>query len=160
MASPQFDPQKYVSDFERAFNEKNVESVLHYFDPNVEMADPSGSGKMIRGLDTFRQFMQSWAEGFSDTKLEVKQVVQSGKDVAILQRCRGRHTGEFEVAPGERIAPTNKTIDFDVAEFVTLNDQGKIVRDVGIMDQALLMRQLGLMPSTTTGQTTKGTVQR
>jgi predicted ester cyclase len=160
MVTPTFDAKKYVSDFERAFNEKDVQSVMHYYDPNVEISDPSGSGKTIRGLDTFRQFMESWARGFSDTKLEATQIVQSGKDVAILQRCQGRHTGEFEVVPGEKIGATNKTVNFEVAEFIKLNDQGKIVKDIGIMDQALLMRQLGLLPSTTPGQTSKSPVQR
>ena len=149
-----------MTDFERAFNEKDIESVLHYYDPNVEIPDPTNPGKTVRGLDTFRQFLQSWADGFSETKLEATQIVQNGKDVAILQRCRGRHTGEFEITPGERVAATNKTVDFEVAEFVKLNEQGKIVRDVGIMDQALLMRQLGLMPTPGAKQPSRGAVQR
>lgn len=155
-----FDSNKYVKDFERAFNENNLESVMHYYDPNVEIGDPNEPGKTMRGLDTFQQFMQQWADGFSDTKIEVVQAVQNGNDVAIFQRCKARHTGDFEIQPGERVSPTNKNVTIEIAEFIKLNDQGKIVRDLGIMDQLAFMRQLGLAPQAGGGAAEKRAVQR
>lgn len=148
MASPRFDANQLVKDFERAFNSKSERDVVRkYYDPNVEWGVDM-SGNTQRGLDAFQKAWEQWADNFTDTKLEIMQVVHQGNDVAILQRTKGRHTGDgFELTPGEKIPATNKTVNLVVAEFIKLDDQGKIVRDLPIMDQSELMRQLGVLPS-------------
>lgn len=159
MAQPNFDANQFVSDFERAFNAKDLGGVFSkYYDPNVEYADPEG--KMQRGVDSLREMAESWSDGFSDTKLEVVSAVQKGNEIALLQRCTARHTGDFEMSPGESVPPTNKKIQLEIAEFLKINEQGKVVSDIGIMDGARFMKQLGLLPETSRAEPTKKTVQR
>lgn len=160
MAPPRFDMAQFVSDFERAFNERSYDKVLKHYDPNVEFAIDS-SGKTQRGVDAFRKLWETWADGFSETRLEVMQGVQDGADVAILQRCRARHTGDgFELTPGERLPATNRSVNLVVADFLRLDEQGRIVRDFPIMDVADLMRQLGVLPPASPDAGTRRAVQR
>lgn len=141
-----FDPKRFLADFQRAFQTRDYSTVRQYYDPNVEFATDTKGGT-ARGLDVFEKLWATWGDNFADAKLEVVQAVGSGKQFAILQRCSGTHTGDsFEIAPGETIPATNKPIKIHVAEFITLNDAGKIVRDDGIMDTGEMMRQLGVMP--------------
>jgi ketosteroid isomerase-like protein len=158
MAATRFDVKQLLSDFERAFNTKDYEAALKHYDPNVEFLDPNG--KTLRGVETFKKFWEMWGNGFSDTKIEVMQAVQTGNDVALLQRCSARHTGDFEISPGEHVAATNKPVKLVIAEFLRLNDQGKIVSDIGVMDTADLMRQLGVLPSPAQEAASRRTVQR
>lgn len=143
-----FDAKQYVRDFERAWNDKNAQTFLSkYYDANVEFTDPSG--KLQRGIDPLRNVLQTWFKGFGEMKIDVTQAIQNGNDVAILQRCKGRNTGELEMVPGEPLAATNKNAEVEVAEFIKLNAQGKIVRDVTILDSASLLMQLGHLPGPT-----------
>lgn len=159
MQTSRFDAKQFVTDFERAWNEKDAQTMItKYYDSNVEFTDPSG--KPQRGADALRKSTEGWFGAFSEMKITVKQIVQNGNDVAILQHCRGRNTGELEVSPGERIPATNKTAEVEVAEFIRLNDQGKIVRDVAILDTAQLLMQLGVLPGPDQKATTGRAVQR
>ena len=160
MTTPTFDGEQFVKDFERAFNSKaDRNAVRKYYDPNVEFSIDS-SGKTQRGLDAFQKGWELWADNFTDTKLEVMELVQNGRDVAMLQRCQGKHTGDgFELTPGEPIPATQRKVNIVVAEFIQLNEQGKIVRDVPVMDSGDLMRQLGVLPAAQDAAT-KRAVQR
>ena len=158
MPAQSFDAKQFVSDFERGFNSKDLTKALSYYDRDVETTGEAG--KVQRGIEPFRQAMEGWMNGFSDTKIDVKDVIQQGNSVAIVQRCTALHTGDFEVAPGERVPATNKRVEIDVAEFIRLNEQGKIVRDLGFMDTAQLMRQLGVLPSASQRTTSQRAVQR
>lgn len=155
-----FDGRQFIKDFEVAWNKKDASSVItKYYEPNVEYSDPS-TGKLQRGTDALRKTTDAWFNAFSEMRLEVTQLIQSGNDIAILQHCKGRNTGELEMSPGERLPATNKTVEIDVAEFVKINEQGKVVRDVVIMDSALLMMQLGHMPAPGQAQVTGRAAQR
>jgi hypothetical protein len=154
-----FDAERYVSDLERAWNDKDTSGfVSKYYDNNVEFTDPNG--KPQRGATALRGIMDSWVGAFGEMKIKITRTIQNGNDVAILQSFTGRHTGEFEIAPGERVPATNKTATVDVAEFVKVNDQGKIVHDVTILDNARLLMQLGLLPGPGQPQQSRTAVKR
>lgn len=142
-----FDANRYVKEFESAWNTKDPEPLMKWSAPDVEFQDPR-SDRTTRGQSAIRESSKQWFDAFSEMKIELKQSTVSGNNVALLYRCAGRHTGELEMAPGERVPATNKPAVVDVAEFITLNNEGKIVRDVAIMDSAKLLMQLGLMPGT------------
>ena len=90
---------------------------------------------------------EQWSGAFSEMDIQVRDVVESGNNVAILFEAKGRHTGEIELAPGETVPATNKVVKMDVAEFLTIDRNGKIARDHTIFDMAGMMTQLGLLPS-------------
>lgn len=159
VASTRFDATQFVSDFQQAWNAKDPQAfVSKYYAGNVEFTDPSGQPK--RGADALRSTLEAWFSAFSEMSIKATQTIQSGEEVAILQRCKGRHTGELQIMPGERIPATNKTAEVDVAEFVRLDAQGKIVRDVAIMDSAQLLMQLGVLPGAAQDAASRRTVQR
>jgi predicted ester cyclase len=160
MVATAFDPKRFIADFERAFQTRDYSTVRGYYDPNVEFATDTKGGT-ARGLDAFEAFWSTWGENFSDARIEILQSVVHGRDVAILQRCLGKHTGDgFEIAPGERVPATQKRISIHVAEFIKLGADGKIVRDDGIMDTGEMMRQLGVLPSATQESATRSAVPR
>jgi len=155
-----FDAKEYVRDLERAWNDKNADAFIQkHYDANVEFTD--ANGKPQRGQQAFRSTLDAWFKAFSEMKIDVTQAVQNGNDVAILQRCKGRNTGELAMIPGEAPLPaTNKTGEVAVAGFLRLNDQGKIVRDVAILDTASLLTQLGHMPGPGQAKVTGKAAQR
>lgn len=140
-----FDPQAYVNDLQATWNKKDGQGFISkHYDANVEFTDPSG--KPQRGAGALRATIDAWFGAFSEMKIQLVETVQSGNNVAMIQRCTGRHTGDFEVAPGEKIPATNKTATVDVADFVRINDQGKVVHEIVVLDTGRLLMQLGVMP--------------
>lgn len=159
MPTSRFDPKQYVMDFERAWADRDMAPMIQkYYDANVEFNDPTG--KPQRGTDALKQVAESWFNAFSEMTITLTQSVQSGNEHALLQRFRGRHTGELEMAPGERIPATNKPAEIEVAEFIRVNDAGKIVRDAVVLDTGQLLMQLGLLPSPGQQATMGRAVQR
>jgi ketosteroid isomerase-like protein len=159
MTANPFDTKSFVADFERAWNAKDPQVVISkYYDANVEFTDPTG--KVERGTSALAKNLSGWFGAFSEMKISLTQSVQNGNDIALVQQCKGRHTGELEVAPGERVPATNKTAVVDVAEFIRLNNEGKIVRDLNIFDSARLLMQLGLLPGASQTTPTKQSIQR
>lgn len=78
---------------------------------------------------------------FPDIKSEVEDVIAEGDRVAIRSRMTGTHTGEFMGVPA-----TGKTVSAEGIDIVRMNEEGKGVEHWGLMDQASMMVQLGLMP--------------
>lgn len=140
-----FDGHKFVKDFNEAWNAKDASRVLEHYAENVEFKDPS-QPQVSRGKDALRKNTEKWFQGFDNIRFDVKDVIQTGNKAAILFEASGRHSGELEIAPGERIPATNKNVKMEIAEFVTLDDNGKITRDHTIFDAASMMTQLGLLP--------------
>ena len=140
-----FDPQTYVNDLQKSWNQKDAQGfITKHYDANVEFTDPSG--KPQRGTGPLRTTLDAWFGAFSEMKIQLVETVQTGNNVAMIQRCSGRHTGDFEVSPGEKIPATNKTATVDVADFVRINDQGKVVHEIVVLDTGRLLMQLGVMP--------------
>lgn len=140
-----FDAKRFTSDFVAAMNARDPQSILKYYADSVEVSDPTTPAP-LRGKDGVRKNFEMWASGFTDLSVDLREVVQSGNKVALRYQGRARNTGEFLISPDERLPPTNRSIKLEMAEFLTLDDAGKITRDESIYDQVSLMVQLGLMP--------------
>lgn len=140
-----FDARAFVKDFVNAIDRKDPESVLHYYADNVELTDPT-TPQPLRGKDGIRKNLEQWGSAMSETSVEIKEALTSGNKAVVLFEARGRHTGELELGPGERIPATNKPVRLEMANFLTLDNQGKVTKDHTIFDAASLMMQLGLMP--------------
>lgn len=113
---------------------------------NAELWDPTMS-QPLRGKKAVRQNFTKWSSAFNDIRFTVKNIVESGENVAIYAEATARNTGEMELAPGEAIPATNKTVTMAIAEFLTISPQGKLTKDHTVFDSMTLMVQLGLAPS-------------
>jgi steroid delta-isomerase-like uncharacterized protein len=151
LAPTSFDPARYVKDFESAWNRKDPDAFLQHYAENVEFQDPAAP-KLQRGKEAARTSLRGWFEAFSEMQIRLTQNVVNDRNVALLYECNGRHTGELEIGPGERIPPTNKSARVQVAEFTTLGPDGKVVKTIALMDSAKLLQQLGVMPTPGAGQ--------
>jgi len=141
-----FDAQRYVKDFETAWNRNDPEALLQHFAENVEFQDPL-SPTPRRGREAARENMRAWFGAFTEMEIRLVESVVSDDRAALLYQCTARHTGELQIAPGERIPATNKRATVDLAEFDALDAQGRIVRTRAMFDSGRLMQQLGLMPA-------------
>lgn len=140
-----FDANRYVKDFERAWNAKDPSINLANYADNVELRDPISS-EPLRGKEKAMENTKAWFEAFSEMEIRLKESVVQGSKAALLYECTGRHTGDFHLAPGETIPATNKRASVEVTEFVTLDAQGKVTKDVVLMDSGKLLTQLGIIP--------------
>lgn len=141
-----FNARAFVKDFETAINSKEPEKLLAYYAEDAEAQDPS-LAQPVRGKAALRKNFDVWSRALSEMRCEIQDIVQSGESVAILFNAQARQTGEMELAPGETIPATNKVAKLDVAEFLTIDSNGRITRDRTIFDVASMMMQLGLLPS-------------
>lgn len=143
MSKP-FDAKAFMNDFVRAANTRSPEPLMRHYAENAEISDPS-TPKPLRGKAGIRENLEHWSSAFSEFDFKVRDVVQSGNKVALLYDAKVRHTGALEIAPGETIGPTDRTVRMEVSEFLTISDDGKITKDLTIFDQASMLSQLGLM---------------
>lgn len=141
-----FDANRFTADFVSSMNAKDPRALLSHYADNVEIIDPT-TPQPLRGKEGVRKNFEQWSKGFSDMEIKLRDVVQSGNKVALRYEGKGRNTGELELSPGEPLPATNKPIRLELAEFLTLDNAGKIVKDETIFDQVSMMVQLGLMPN-------------
>jgi ketosteroid isomerase-like protein len=83
-----------------AFNQGDIDAVLEYFHPDVEIHDPERTGRTMRGWDQYRAFLGEWLEAFDEYGLRVEEIEQGsdGIFVRLIQRGRGAGSGlEFEL---------------------------------------------------------------
>lgn len=139
-----FDVKTFMSDFTRAANTRSPDVVLRHYADDAEISDPS-TPTPLRGKAGVRENIAHWSSAFSEFEFRVKDVIQSGNKVALLLDAKARHTGALEIAPGETVGPTNRTVRMEVSEFLTISDEGKITKDLTIFDQTTMLTQLGLM---------------
>lgn len=142
-----FDARAFVKDYVNSINTKDPNSVLHYYADNVELTDPT-TPQPVRGKEGVRKNVEQWSSAMSEMKVDIKETITSGNKTVVLFEAHGRHTGELEIAPGEKIPATNKSVRLEVANFLTFDNSGKITKDHSIFDVASMMMQLGLLPDT------------
>lgn len=141
MPGQNFDPRDLIN----AWNTHSADKVVEHYADDAELVAPD-SKETLRGKDAIRQNIQGWMKGFPDVTGDIETTVHSGQNVALLVHFSGTHKGEMELAPGAKLAPTNKKVETPVGMFLTLDQNGKITKEVDVMDIAAMVRQLGVPP--------------
>ena len=136
-----FDPRRFVNDFVRAMNSKDPKPFVRHYADDAELSDPTLASP-VRGRAAIEKSVEQWSRSFSQVEFNVKDVVASGNKIAIRIGATARHTGPIDAGPGEGIAPTGRTVKMEVAEFLTLDAQGKVSRDETIFDLAGMFSQI------------------
>ena len=107
-------------------------------DENVTMH--YSGGDEVSGLDTYKEFSQSWVDGFSDLSFEVHDMLADDDTVIAYMTMRGTHDGEFQ-----GIEATGNSFEETGFNLLRLSD-GKIVEDVNVLDTHSFAEQLGIDP--------------
>ncbi|MHB8584625.1 MAG: ester cyclase [Thermoplasmatota archaeon] len=129
--------------FMTAWNTGNVEAILEFYADDCEVIGPLP--QPTRGKDQLRKNLENIFRAFSDSNADEEVVVQSGDKVAALLHITQKHTGPLDIG-GKVIPATNKTVDSTLAVFLTLNSQGKILKEYDVSNQLTLFQQLGITP--------------
>jgi len=101
----------------------------------------SGTGKDIRGLKDYKQFMSETYRAFPDLHVTIDDMVVEGDKVAIRWTLTGTHKGEIE-----GISPTNKKITIRGISIERVVG-GKFVETWERYDTLGFMQQLGVVPT-------------
>lgn len=93
----------------------------------------------MRGIDAYREYVQSFTTAFPDTRFEVHDMFQDDDVVITHFTWRGTHEGEIE-----GIEATGKTVE---SQGMTINrfKDGKAVEDLNYWDNLEFFQQLGVI---------------
>jgi steroid delta-isomerase-like uncharacterized protein len=122
------------------FTDGDLDAVDRYLDPDMVNHDlpfpgaPDGPEGMRHAAAMFRTALPDWHS-------DVEQLVAEGDLVVERFTASGTHTGELM-----GVAPTGSVIRLRGMQMFRVRD-GRIVERWGRLDEAGLMRQLGLIPS-------------
>jgi predicted ester cyclase len=91
------------------------------------------------GVAEVEEIFDMFHAAFADFAVEVHRQFADGDAVMTYKTFTGTHTGAFQ-----GILPTGRAVRFDVMDVVRLTG-GQIVEHWGVVDQAGLLRQLGVL---------------
>ena len=130
----------------------NKRSIRRYLDEawntgNLDVIDEVMAPGYVRYMATGRldreaqkQRIAGFRRGLPDLRIDVEQMVAEGDLVAFRIQVHGTHMG-----PLLGVAPTNKPFTITATDVVRM-ENGAAVEHWGNMDEAGLLRQLGVLP--------------
>ena len=126
----------------RCIEKGDIAAALACLAPGAEFTNPLGAMPVPEGV---RMMLQGYVVGFPDNRFEVKNVVESGDQVALEGDWVGTHTGPLPLPDGSSVPATGKALR---SPFVTIFRvrEGRIVSHRGYWDLAGFLAQLGLGP--------------
>lgn len=90
--------------------------------------------------ESLRQFVAMLRAAFRNVRFAPEDLIAEGDRVVARARPTGTQRGEFIGMPA-----TNKSVDIEVIDIVQVVD-GKLTKFWGVIDQLLMMQQLGVIP--------------
>ena len=124
-----------------AYNNRDFDRSLSLTAEDVEVTNVP-LGLTFRGRTGYRQFQQTWATAFPDSKVEVTHRVADDNGVVTEFRGIGTHTGPL-AGPAGDLPATGRPVNIQFCEVFEIKN-GKISKDRLYFDLAGLMSQLGL----------------
>ena len=117
----------------------NVAGMLSCFDEDMEWLDVPMEAS-YRGKAEISAFLDSLFDAFPDLDYELTHLVTRGDSVVAQFRMRGTHQNTFYGLPG-----TQAVVEIPCLSMITMRD-GKMLSDHCYFDNAMILRQMGLMP--------------
>jgi predicted ester cyclase len=93
------------------------------------------------GRDHIRAAVERAHATFEGFREEIKTIVADDERVVVHFTIKGKHTGQWGLLPA-----TGKEVAFDEIVIMTVRD-GKVVHQVGVIDNVSGLRQIGVMPA-------------
>lgn len=125
-----------------AFNRRELDRATELVTGDLEWINHP-LGAVYHGPEGFRRFLQSYAEAFPDSRVEIGSVVADGDRVVVEFTARGTQTGPLAV-PGGEIPATRRSIEVPLCEVLEVRG-GRIARGRSYWDSASMLRQLGVL---------------
>jgi steroid delta-isomerase-like uncharacterized protein len=117
----------------------NVAGMLSCFDDDMEWLDVPMEAS-YRGKAEISAFLDSLFDAFPDLEYRLTRMVTRGDNVVAQFQMRGTHQSTFYGLPG-----TQATVEIPCLSMITMRD-GKMLSDHCYFDNAMILRQMGLMP--------------
>ena len=117
----------------------NVAGMLSCFDDDMEWLDVPMEAS-YRGKAEISVFLDSLFDAFPDLDYQLTHMVTRGDSVVAQFRMRGTHQNTFYGLPG-----TQATVEIPCLSMISMRD-GKMLTDHCYFDNAMILRQMGLMP--------------
>lgn len=137
--------EETIDRFKKAYETNTTESVMALYADDVVMISPDDMAPM-KGKKPYQETMEGYHKAFPDMKEEIvsMQYLEESNTVVLEVRVTGTNTGPMMGMDGKMMKPTGKKLDFRMASFAKLNDQGLIVEERNYMDNAHINKQLGM----------------
>jgi steroid delta-isomerase-like uncharacterized protein len=120
-------------------NAHNVAGMLQCFDDDMEWLDVPMEAS-YRGKAAISDFLDSLFDAFPDLDYELKHIVSRGDSVVAQFQMRGTHQNTFYGLPG-----TQAMVEIPCLSMISMRN-GKMLSDHCYFDNAMILRQMGLMP--------------
>jgi steroid delta-isomerase-like uncharacterized protein len=124
-------------DAHEAWNEREFDAVTEKMASSITYIDHA-RGLTIRTRDDFKEWIQEWAQMFSNGKIVDPKYTDAGNTVIARMTGRGTNDGPFGPFPA-----TGREVRFDICEILEFDDQGRIVGGDVYYDQLSILTQLG-----------------
>lgn len=125
------------------YDRKDPAGVVHLYAEGAAITRPGG-GTMDR--DALARFFGVFVQAMPNFTHELTFVMEDGPVAAYEAVLTATFTGELQ-SPNGPVPPTGNPLRLSQAGFITVDDEGMIVRDVSYLDQVDMLGQLGLLPS-------------
>jgi ketosteroid isomerase-like protein len=129
-----------VEQVRQTFETGEVERFGALVAPGAEIRNPFTA---VQGPEGFAELARDFTEAFSERRIEVLGVVDSGTTAVAQIRVRARHTGPLKLPDGE-VPATGNDIEFEEAGVVRVRD-GRIASWHSYYDTLALAHQLGIV---------------
>ncbi len=139
------DAANLITDWARAWNERDDAAFAARCDEDVEITSPGGV--QLHGADGIRQFWAVYQDAFPDNRIVLGAVYGTGEHGTQEAVFEGTHTGVLHAPDGSEIPPTGRRVSVPFVGLHTFRD-GRIVSYRLYFDQTGLLTQLGLVPET------------
>lgn len=135
----------FLSELIAAWNIHSKERLLDMYHPDFDGEDLS-EGKRAGGVRDAGRMIDYIFNAFPDVEMKLLEWGVDGDNVFFFWQASGHQRGKLMNIPA-----TGKHCSFIGSSFFTLKE-GKIIRSRRIWDVATMLRQIGLLPETTTAR--------
>ena len=127
-----------------AYNERDFDKFASLVAPDF-IFNEMPTGKVIKGLEEFRQIWDIWTTAFPDNIGEIKNAFTADRDMVVLELSwSGTHQGPL-ATPDKEIPPTGKRFENGAAcQLVTVMN-GKVTKINHYFDILTILTQLGVI---------------
>jgi predicted ester cyclase len=132
--------QQYIT----ALESEDLGAVKRLHASNAAFVAP---GAEVVGPDQIAAYFKVFFDALSDTRHDVKNIIESGDTAVIEMVGNGTHTGPL-VTPQGAVPPTGRRATLPILVILEVR-AGKIARAHMEFDQVRFLTELGLMPQPT-----------
>lgn len=129
---------KAVEEHCRVENAHDLDGIMATFGPQASF---HANTDVHVGREAVRHFYGEFLQGFPDLSFDVRAIHAGDDAIPVEMVLAGTHTGTWF-----GIAPTGRRFEVPVCAIYVFDDQDRLIGERGYWDNALVMRQLGLMP--------------